>query len=360
MPEPNRNSRQKEFVNSFYRIFRQAHRISRKLVAEHIRPSDGYLRELLQYALRNQTTSEYPFVLQYSFYARKGDFEKAARIAASVHLLQSSTLITDDVFDFADERYHQPAIHRRYDVSHAIIAAELFQSIAMETMSAELQRPIFHNQVEVLQLFHKITKDLYIGQHLDVFHTANLEMTLVEYRRIIELGAGLFFENLARAGALLANKPKVQVESLAAFGYHYGMGLFITDDVADIARDETVTGKPFTPDLQARRMRLPIIVALQIGDKEDSRWLKKFLRGKDNANEVLREAAGRIKKTGALELCQAVANDYLVRSIGNLEMIKKTPTAIALMMLAQRLIKHVEMEEARSRVSVPGVFRVRG
>ncbi len=331
-------SSQAQFASDFYRIFRQAHRDSRKLVAEHIRPGDGYLRGLARFALQNQTTSEYPFVLEYSFSKSKQDLQKVSKIAAAVHLLQTSTLITDDVFDFADERYHQPAIHRRYDVSHAIIAAELFQTIAMETISRELSRPIFHNQVQVLTLFHKIIKDLYIGQHLDVFHTSNTEMTLAEYRRVIELGAGYFFESLARAGALLANKPKAHVEALATFGYNYGMGLFITDDVVDIAYDEKVTGKPLAPDLQARRMRLPIILALRMGEKGDRKWLKDFLRSKDNSKAVLREAANRIRKTGALDVSQMVANNYLIRSIRNLDAMKGTPTANALTQLAQRLV----------------------
>lgn len=54
----------------------------------------------------------------------RADTKKVGRIGAAVHLLQSLTLITDDGFDFADERYRHPAIHRRYDVSQAIIAAE--------------------------------------------------------------------------------------------------------------------------------------------------------------------------------------------------------------------------------------------
>jgi geranylgeranyl pyrophosphate synthase len=121
-----------------------------------------------------------------------------ARLAGAVHLLQSATLTTDDVFDFADVRYHHPTIHRRYDVSHAIVAAEVLQSIAMQCINAELERPGFHNRVLVLNLFHQIVKDLYAGQHLDVCSTANLHVTTRDYRRVIELGAGWFFANLAR------------------------------------------------------------------------------------------------------------------------------------------------------------------
>lgn len=359
MTDRNQNSSEEECVRAFYRTFRQAHRISKRLVLEHIRPRDGHLRELMRYALAKQTTSEYPFVFQYSYCKDESGVRKIGRMAAAVHLLQSSTLITDDVFDFADERYHRPAIHQKYDISHAIIAAELLQSIGMECISSELERPGFRNQVLVLKLFHKIIKDLYVGQHLDIVNTSNLRMPTREYRRVIELGAGCFFQNLARSGALLANKPKAHVESLAAFGYHYGMGLFITDDIVDIAQPRAATGKPFAPDLQGRRMRLPVILALQLGAKNDVRWLKEFLKSSDNSRMVLLEAANRIKNSGALQVCQAVANDYITRSIRSLAAIEGTPTGKSLTWLARRLVMPVEGGEPGFRIRIPPAFRTR-
>lgn len=335
-------SAERQFAKDFSQIFDRANRTAQQLVLRHIRRNDGYLRELLASSLQYQTTSEYPFVFQYSFCRGRQDLGKVMKIAASVHLLQSSTFITDDIFDFADVRYHQPAVHCQYDVSQAIIAAELFQTIAMECISAELQRPGFHNQMLVLELFHRILKDLYIGQHLDIFHTANLRMTTKEYRRVIELGAGFFFQNLARCGALLAGKPEAQVEALAAYGYHYGMGAFIYDDIADIAMDEHQTGKPFAPDLTARRMRLPVLFALQLGAMDDVRWLKKFLKGSDNSKAVLVEATNRIRRTGALHACQAVANSYFTRAIRRLASIQGSPAALAFTRLPQHLIKPVE------------------
>lgn len=352
-------SSQDVVIKAFYGIFEHAHSVSRRLVLQQIRRGDGYLRDLLHFALKNQTTSEYPFVFQYSFYKNERDFEKTSKLAAAVHLLQSSTLITDDVFDFADERYHQPAIHRKYDVSHAIIAAELLQTIAMECISSELESPDFSNQLLVLKLLHAVTRNLYVGQHLDIRSTSCLGMTTGQYRRVIELGAGYFFENLARSGALLANKPKIQVESLASYGYCYGMGLFITDDIIDISEGRAVTGKPFAPDLQARRMRLPIILALQLGSRKDVWWLKKFLKGKDNSRTTLVEATERIKNTGALRVCQAVVNDYLHRAVKSLSVIEGSPTTKSLTWLAQRLLRPVETNKADFPICIPPTFRAR-
>ena len=347
----------KSYASAFRRCFRQAHRVSRRLVAEHIPRGDGHLREVLRFALQHQITSEYPFVFRYSFCEEEQDCQRVARLGGAVHLLQSATLITDDVFDFADVRYHHPTIHRRYDVSHAIVAAEVLQSIAMQCINAELERPGFHNRVLVLNLFHQIVKDLYAGQHLDVCSTANLQVTTRDYRRVIELGAGRFFANLARGAALLRGKARAHVESLAAFGYHYGMGLFITDDIIDITQERALTGKTFAPDLKNRRMRLPMILALQSGSRKDARWLREFLHSEDNSRTVLLEAANRIQQSGALRACQAIANDYLRRSIESLATMEGSPTARSLTWLSQRLLRPERTGDRDVHIVLPLAFR---
>lgn len=357
MTNRSQKSSEQKFAGAFFRIFRAANRVSKQLVLEHVPRKDGRLRDLLGFALDYQTTSEYPFVFSYSFCRAERDVDEVTRIAAAIHLLQTSSLITDDVFDFSDERHHQPTIHQKYDVSHSIVAAELLQTIAMECISSELQRPRFHNPVLVLRLFHQIMKDGYLGQYLDILNTSNLHMTVREYRRVTELGAGYFFQNMARCGALLANKPKAHVDALATYGYHYGMGLWISDDIVDIAEDTAVTGKMLAPDLQGRRMRLPMILALQMSDRKDVRWLKEFLRTNGNSTSVLVEAADRIKKTGALGVCQAVANNYFSRAIESLAGMKGSPTAWALTRLPQRLIKPLEPGRPDLQIPIPPEFR---
>jgi len=337
-------SGEERYATALDRTFRQAHRISQRLLLEHIDRKDGHLREVLSFALENQTTSEYPFVFNYSFCNDERDGEQVARLAGAVHLLQTSTLITDDIFDFAELRYHYPTIHRRYDVSYAVIAAELLQSIAMECISSELERHSFRNQRLVLKLFHQIIKDLYLGQYLDVYNTSNLRMTTRDYQRVIELGAGYFFKNLAQCGALLGNKSKAAVESLATYGYHYGMALFITDDIVDIVQKPAATGKSFAPDLKGRKMRLPMILALRLGARKDVVLLKKFLRSKDNSRTALLEAAKRIRKSRALQACRIVANDHLDRSLESLAAIEGSLAAKSLSWLSQSLLRAQGLE----------------
>src|SRR5437867_3047483 len=81
------------FVSSFNRV----HSISKQIVHKAITPRDAYLRSLVDLALSNQTPTEYPFVFMYSYSGDQDKYATVEKLAAAVHLLQTSTFVIDDV-----------------------------------------------------------------------------------------------------------------------------------------------------------------------------------------------------------------------------------------------------------------------
>jgi len=196
---------------------RQAISSAKHLVMNNVAKADSSLRKLMTFALHNKALSGYPFVLRYAFCRRERDWRKIIKIAAAVHLLQQSSFITDDIFDRGELRYGDQPIYLKYDVNHAIIAAELLQGIALCCVSEELAGRGFRNTAIVFKLFNQILPDGYVGQYLDIFNSARPTVTPREYYRTIALGAGCFFQNVARSGALLAGKPEEEVRILSKF-----------------------------------------------------------------------------------------------------------------------------------------------
>lgn len=298
----------------------------------------------MQFALAHQTTSEYPFVFKYAFCRTARDGPRVATLAAAVHLLQSSAFITDDIFDAADRRYGQPAIHQRYGISYAVIATELMQSVALETIASELDRGSFQNQCRVLEIFNRVVRELYVGQYLDVYHTADAGMSPREYYRVIALGVGNYFANVARCAALLAGKPEAEVDSLARYGYHYGMALFITDDIVDIVQTPKLTGKTYASDLKNRRMRLPMIFALGRASADGRRFLKSFLRGSEPSPAAIRRAGSLIAECGALDACLRVVNRHLTASWKSLNGVRNELTRDHFRWLSETLLEAQRLE----------------
>jgi len=318
--------------------FREVESLSKKLVLDNLSPRDRHLRRMMLFALRQHTPSDYPFLFRYAASRKEEDGATVKNLAAAVHLLQSSTIITDDILDAGSMRFGRPAFHRQYNVNYAIIATELMQSIAFRTFGSELDRGQFKHPCLVMKILNEILRDLYLCQYLDLYYSARTSLSLSKYYRVIGMGAGYFMSNLARCGALLAGKAASEVRALAAYGYNYGMALFITDDIVDVIRNPPETGKNFAADLKNARLKLPILLALRMSRGEDRRFLKHILtNGRPTASD-LRRAAQVIQDVGAIAQCTRIARRYLARSLRALSRTKSGVSRTNLAWLSTSLL----------------------
>lgn len=332
-----------DHLSAIERTFRQAHSLSRSLLRREFRRQDPAIAEMMRFILRKQKASEYPFVFQYSFCRKESDGARVRRLAAAVHLLQSSGFVTDDIFDNSKTRYGQPAVHVRYGISQAVIAAVLMQSVALKVVGQELERGAFRNKLEVADIFNQITLDLYRGQYLDVHNSGNLKLPRREYDRTIALGVGNYFSNVAKCGALLAGKGRREVALLARYGYHYGMALFITDDIVDL-QPSSETGKDFAADLRNRRMRLPVILALQLAGARDAAFLRGLYRKSRRKARDVRRAAGILRRCGALKACEREAERHISQALDALRGLRPTTPVARLRWLAETLLETQDLE----------------
>jgi len=322
---------------AFRAAFRQTLSSARRLVRGSLPRTASGLPQLMEFALRHHTPSGYPFVLKYAFCRRERDGARILNIAAAVHLLQQSSFLTDDIFDRGELRYGILPVYLQYDVNRAIIAAELLQGIALRCVGEELARGGLRNGAAVFQLLNQILVEGYAGQYLDLFHSARPSVTVREYYRMIALGAGRAFQNVARCGALLAGKPEREVRSLGRFGYGYGMALFIIDDIVDLL-PAARTGKTFAGDLKGRRMHLPLLLALRLGNRTQKQMLHRFLAKSAARRPRVEQVVAVIHETGALEASQRIARRYLHEALRSLKKLPQGVTADRLRWLAGRLL----------------------
>jgi geranylgeranyl pyrophosphate synthase len=322
---------------AFHMTFRETLSSAKRLVMNSVPETDARLRKLMAFSLHSRTPSGYPFVLKYSFCRRERDGQKILGMAAALHLLQQSSLITDDVFDSGELRHEDRPVYLNYDVNHAIIAAELLQAIALRCVSEERGKDCFRNADIATKLLNEILLDGYVGQYLDIFNSARLSTTRREYYRMIALGSGRVFQKVARCGALLADKPKEEIHFLSKFAYSYGMALFILDDTIDMLPAKA-TGKTYASDLKGRRMRLPIIMALRLANRTQRQLLDRFLRKKTPREQGIEQVAAVIRDCGALQASLLIANQYLASSLRSLAKLPPSLTTRRFRWLAERLL----------------------
>lgn len=317
--------------------FQRTLRFARRLVHDGLPKGDSGLRNLMAFVLNRQTPSGYPYVLTYAFCRRQRAANEILPLAASVHLLQQSSFLLDDIFDCGELRYGQPAVYRKFGVSQAIIAAQLLQGIAFRCVGKELARGRLRNGGRVLGLLSRIFLDGYVGQYLDLANIGRASLSVGEYLRIIALGAGRAFGNVARCGALLAGKSERDVRLLGKFAHAYGMALFIIDDITDLLPARQ-TGKTYACDLKGRRMRLPLILALRLANQEQRKLLRLFLRNDPARRPRIEQVAAVIVNCGACQASQSAARHYLRASLSTLSRLEPGITVTRLRWLAERLL----------------------
>jgi heptaprenyl diphosphate synthase len=331
----------KQFRAAYRQSFRDAHSISKRLISKTLRRKDKHLEGLIHLALGDKAPTEYPFLFRYSYSDAEQDYEKIKPLLAALHLLQRSTFVVDDIFDLSGLRGHKKTVCKEYSTDYAIIAGEILQSLALETICSELRNDIFKNKTLVLKILNQTVREVYLGQYLDIYNSSNHRIKVADYYRVISLTTGKFLANVAKSGALLANKSESDTGALTKYGYYYGMAMQITDDICDIIQKPSMTGKSFASDLKCRRMRLPYILALNLSNKKDVGYLRGFLRKRNLSTSNIHYVVDIIEQCGAINDCMTIAKHFITKSVKSISCLKNSLTRQYLIWLSENLLGSV-------------------
>jgi octaprenyl-diphosphate synthase len=294
-------------------------------------------------ALFEESPSEYPFIFRLAYELNGRRFKPVLRIAAAIHLLQTSTFLFDDILDMSRKRAHVRTTYAEWGTNNAIIVGQVFQSIAMSEIVSESERLRLPNRVLCVGLLTHAMADVYKGQYLDVRHSGQPSVTPREYYQTIFLATGQFLGRVALAGALLSDLSSSEQTSLYAYGKSYGMALQVCDDIIDVTFGSEDTGKDFGADIRMRRMRLPLIFALRMATSGQKLAFKRYLTKSSvlDRHEV-RRIARAIVNCGATERCREVMRGFVNEALESLRCLRESESRRYLSELALDLENDLE------------------
>lgn len=300
------------YLESTYHI---ALSIARRIMKNHAHGLPG-IDYIYRRVLRDESPSEYPFLFRLAYELHGKSFRPVEKIAAAIHLLQTSTFVLDDIIDMSRKRAGAGTIYAERGTGTAIITGELLQSIAMSEIASETERLALPNPISCLKLLTLAVADVYKGQYLDTLHSGNLSITFKQYYETIFLTTGQFLGRVALVGALLGNVSVSEQESLYRFGKNYGMALQICDDIIDVTFSSKHTGKDFGVDVKMRRMRLPLMVALGTATAQEKLALRKYLsRSSVPKEQEVRRIIRAIENAAAIEHCRKIMGKFINKAV---------------------------------------------
>jgi len=217
-----------------------------------------------------------------------GDVEKALPIALAAELLQTASLIHDDIIDDGKTRRGVIAVHRKFGRDVAILAGDLLIVQAIRLLG-EHATPSVVAHIGLAGI--RVTE----GEAADLLMTVD-QPEMPDGRQYFEMIArktAAFMREAAAIGALVGNATQEQEQALSRYGEMLGYAFQLRDDILDIEGSSDIARKTTRADLLLKRGNYLLIRTREISaEREWKRCLHALERGNlDIVVAVVKKAA---------------------------------------------------------------------
>ena len=223
------------------------------------------------------------------------------KLASSIELLHTATLIHDDVVDQSATRRGKESIHTKWDNAHSVLVGDFVYSKAFQLM-ASLDNP------EIIRILADSTNRISEGEVLQLSLKQKEILSKEKYFEIIDRKTAELFKAAATTAGTLASCTKNELISLTNFSIALGMNFQIKDDLLDYFGEEELTGKKIGKDFEEGKFTLPLIIALPLMSKKDSSMALETLF--QNKKPDFKYIVKIIKETGAIEKVEDICNQF--------------------------------------------------
>ncbi len=277
------------------------------------RISNLKLYNQLKYVLLTQGKRLRPVIVVLSAQSVGGKREAVAQLALSIELVHAATLVHDDILDQDEFRRNAPAVHAKWCVRDAVLVGDALASLGIN-LATDYGK-------EILKIVSECALLLSDGEYMDVA-MATEETSEAEYLEKIRKKSASLFKAAAHCGAFVGGGSQSEIKSLADFGEHFGMAYQIKDDLSDI----TTLRNGVQLDLE-RRATLPLVHLYEIAKKAKRRSLLENLKSmtfesSHDRQDLLTKVSKGLEKSGSLSYCRQTINDYVEKSIADVESLK--------------------------------------
>ena len=232
-----------------------------------------------------------------------GVSEQTINICAIIEMIQSASLLHDDVIDQADTRRGQPSINALFDNKTSIMFGDVLYSKAFTQLTL-LNKDIAYNISNSVTL-------LSIGEMIDVSLAENFNTSLELYLDMIYKKTASLIEASARVAAIMSNKDQ---DKFALYGRNLGIAFQMIDDILDITQTSEQLGKPAMLDFVEGKVTIPYLLLHDRLDTNDKVYLESLFKLPLDEKQTL-WIKSKMEDTNALKDAIAMANNYAKEAI---------------------------------------------
>lgn len=197
-----------------------------------------------------------------------GISDDALRVCAFIEMIQSASLLHDDVIDNAETRRNAPSLNAIFGNKNAIMLGDVLYSKAFYELSS------FDTQIA--KSVSSAVVRLSIGEIEDVRLSVSFNNNKEAYIRMCADKTAALIVAAAECGAILKGLNK---HIYRIYGENLGIAFQMIDDILDITEDSQSLGKPSMSDFREGKTTLPYMILYEhMKDEERNRLLTYFKR----------------------------------------------------------------------------------
>ncbi len=270
-----------------------------------------------------------------SFPGSTGERVDMMAAAVSIEVIQSFTLIHDDIMDDDDLRRGVPSVHREYDTATAILAGDTLYSKAFEIMLKTGAGP--ERSLWALKRLASTCTRICEGQSLDVSFEGRDEIDREEYLEMIELKTAVLYGAAASMAPILLNADQGIVDALYRYGINIGKAFQIQDDVLDLTVPSETLGKQRGSDLVEGKRTLITLHAREQGVDVDT--LVEAETVEAVTEDEIDEAVAELDAAGSIDFARQKAERLIEEGKDELDVLPDNEAHDLLDALADYLIE---------------------
>ncbi|MFM2376205.1 MAG: hypothetical protein RLZZ165_1302 [Bacteroidota bacterium] len=214
-----------------------------------------------------------PMLLMLSYQAMSGKpGTEALNSATAVEFFHNFSLIHDDIMDKAPVRRGQPSVHERWNMNTAILSGDAMFALAYEFLIKDFPT----HAAPLLRQFTQVAVGLCEGQMEDL-EMAGQPATVPQYIEMIRKKTAMLIGGSLALGAIAANAPESEVQTLYRLGETAGIGFQLHDDYLDVYAPADKFGKQVGGDIVENKMTFLLIRCYEKANPAQRQHLERLL-----------------------------------------------------------------------------------
>ncbi len=249
-------------------------------------------------------------------------------LAACVEFIHTATLLHDDVVDESGVRRGNPTANSVWGNKAPVLVGDFLFSRAFQLMVAD-------GSLRVLEILSDASAVIAEGEVAQLVTSNDTSIGERDYLEVIRAKTAALFRAACEIGAVVAERPMVEQRALAEYGEALGIAFQLVDDALDFGAEQTVLGKNVGDDFRDGKITLPVLIALERGDRAERAFWERTLERLEQEPGDLQRAIDILRSRGALRETVERARLYGERARRALEPFPCSPARDAMLGLVE-------------------------